>query len=80
MPAKKYELPLFTWAYVIPVPHREPALSPICTAHPESKVFSTRYGDDKTIVCKLGVEHVVETCSIADFEREKTRPKAVLDR
>jgi len=80
MPAKRCKLPLFTWAYVIPDPPGEPALSPICTDHPEFKVFRTYYGDDITIVCKMGFEHVVGTCSIADFEREKAQAKAVLDR
>ena len=80
VPTKRRKLPLFTWAYVIPDPPGDPVLTPICAAHPESKVFWTHYGDDITIVCKLGVEHVIGTCTIADFESEKAQAKAVLDR
>lgn len=80
MAAKTYELHFFTWAYVNPDPAGEPVLSPICTNHPESRVFCTYFGNSVTILCKVGVEHVVGTCPVVDFETEKAEARAVLDR
>jgi hypothetical protein len=65
---------------VNPDPEGEPVLSPICTNHPESRVFWTYFGDSVTILCKAGAEHVVGTCPLMDFETEKARARSVLDR
>ena len=54
-------------------------LSPIRAAHPNSKVFRTRFGNDITITCKVGGDHLVGNCSAADFEMEQSQARALLD-
>jgi hypothetical protein len=75
------KLHLFSWANM-KGNNGELVLAPICSIHPSTPVYVSPSVDKKDVVvtCKGGgPDHLLNTCSLEEFEQERAEARRQLD-